>query len=118
MAELIPMIEEVPEPQSFCAVLAKLHKDSIALSENGKFGFHVTTYGGTMPNDVTWCDTWEESFARGLRGFAEQEKAAHGPSEVLEVLFPRLFGKVIPRLLGPLITEGRMLQPVLIHGDL
>ena len=118
MAEFVPMIEEVPDPQSFCAVLAKLHKNSIARSKNGMFGFHVTTYGGTMPNDVTWCDTWEESFTRGLRAFAEQEKVAHGPSEALEELYPRLFSKVIPRLLGPLTTEGRTIKPVLIHGDL
>ena len=87
VAEFVPKIEEVPEPQSFCALLAKLHKDSIALSKNGKFGFHVTTYGGTMPNDVTWCDTWEEFFTRGLRSFAEQEKAAQGVSEELEKCF-------------------------------
>lgn len=118
MAEFIPMIEEVPEPQAFCAVLAKLHKDSIPLSKNGKFGFHVPTYGGTMPNDVTWCDTWEESYSRGLWGFTEQEKAAHGPSEALEDLYPRLFGQVIPRLLRPLATGGRPIKPVLIHGDL
>lgn len=118
MAEFVPMIEEVPDPQSFCALLAKLHKDSIALSKNEKFGFHVTTYSGTMPLDTTWCDTWEESFALNLRGFAEQEKEAHGPSEVLEGLYPRLFDTVIPRLLRPLMTEGRTLKPVLIHGDL
>jgi len=88
ITEFVPMVAEVLEPRSFCAVLAKLHKDSIALSKNGKFGFHVTTYAGTMANDVTWCDTWEESFTRGLRAFADQEKAAHGPSEALEGLFP------------------------------
>ena len=118
LAEFIAMIEEVPEPEAFCAVLAKLHKDSIAFSKNGKFGFHVTTYAGNMPNDVTWCDTWEESYSRGLRGFAEQEKVVHGPNEELEALFPRLFDIVIPRLLKPLTTEGRTIKPVLIHGDL
>ena len=118
LAEFIPMIEEVPEPQSFCAVLAKLHKDSVGLSPNGKFGFHVTTYSGNMPNDVTWCDTWEESFSRGLRSFAVQEIAAHGPHPELERLLPRLFNIVIPCLLRPLTTEGRSIKPVLIHGDL
>lgn len=53
-----------------------------------------------------------------LRAFAEQEKAAHGPSEVLEKLLPQLFSVVIPRLLGPLTTEARTIEPVLIHGDL
>ncbi len=118
MSDFIPMIEELPDPQAFCAKLAQLHRDSIPLSPNGKFGFHVTTYAGNMPQDVTWCDTWEESFSRGLRGFAEQEKNARGPSEDLDRLLPQLFEKVIPRLLRPLHTGGRKLKPVLIHGDL
>ena len=118
MSEFIPMREELPDPQVFCAKLAQLHRDSISLSPNGKFGFHVATYAGNMPQDVTWCDTWEESFSRGLRGFAEQEKNACGPSEDLDRLLPQLFEKVIPRLLRPLQMGGRKLKPVLIHGDL
>ena len=71
-----------------------------------------------MPLEVAWCDTWEESYSRGLRDFTEQEKRAQGPSEELELLFPPLFDQVIPRLLRPLNTEGRTIQPVLVHGDL
>ena len=71
-----------------------------------------------MPLEVSWCDTWEESYSRGLRDFTEQEKRVQGPSEELERLFPPLFDQVIPRLLRPLNTEGRMIKPVLIHGDL
>ena len=118
MSDFIPMSEGLPDPQVFCAKLAQLHRDSISLSPNGKFGFHVTTYAGNMPQDVTWCDTWEESFSRGLRGFAEQEKNACGPSEDLDRLLPQLYEKVIPRLLRPLQTGGKKLKPVLIHGDL
>lgn len=122
IAAFIPMTSSLPFTppfrEKFCALLAKLHKDSTARSPNGKFGFHIPTYSGTMPQDVTWCDTWEESFTRALRGFAEQERVVHGRSEVLEALYPALFDIVIPRLLRPLEAEGRTLQPVLIHGDL
>ncbi|KAL8787872.1 MAG: hypothetical protein Q9195_007565 [Heterodermia aff. obscurata] len=91
LAEFVSMIEEVPEPQAFCAMLAKLHQDSISLSPNGKFGFHVTTYA---------------------------ENKVQGPSEELDQLLPTLFDRVIPRLLRPLSTEGRTIPPVLVHGDL
>jgi protein-ribulosamine 3-kinase len=118
LGEYVSMIEEIPDYQVFCAMLAKLHRDSMPLSPNGKFGFHVTTYRGIMPQDVAWCDTWEECFIRALRGFVEQERNAKGPSEELDQLLPALSGKVIPRLLRPLHTGGRHLKPVLVHGDL
>jgi len=118
LADFIPMLEELPDPELFCTMLARLHRDSIPLSSNGKFGFHVTTYSGTMPQDVTWCDTWEESYARALRSFAEQESKAQGLSEEMEQLYPKLFDQVIPRLLRPLSAEGRAIKPVLVHGDL
>lgn len=70
-----------------------------------------------MPQDVTWCDTWEESYSRALRDFAKQENKAQDPSEELDQLLPRLFDRVIPRLLRPLSTEGRTIRPVLVHGD-
>ena len=118
MSDFIPMSEELPDPQVFSAKLTQLHRDSISLSPNGKFGFHVTTYSDKMPQDVTWCDTWEESFSRGLRGFAEQEKTACGPGEDLNRLLPQLFAKEIPRLLRPLHTGGRELKLVLLHSSL
>ena len=36
----------------------------------------------------------------------------------MDALLPDLFGKVIPRLLRPLESEGRTLTPALAHGDL
>ena len=96
ISDFVPMIEELPDPQAFCFKLAQLHTASIPLSPNGKFGFHITTYSGNMPQDVTWSDTWEESSSRGLRGFVEQEKNACGPSEDLDRLLPQLFEKVVP----------------------
>ena len=48
----------------------------------------------------------------------EFEKAAHGPNQEMETLKQALFTKVIPRLLRPLETGGRTIQPCLIHSDL
>lgn len=74
LCDFIDMIEALPDIPAFCAMLAKLHRESIPLSPNGKFGFPITTYEGTMWQDVTWCDTWEESFTRHFKAFVEQER--------------------------------------------
>lgn len=110
-------VEGVPEPSSFCEKLAQLH--STHSSPEGKFGFHCTTYNGNLPQDNTWCDSWEEFFANGLRHILKiREERAGNNNLQLDALLPRLFDKVIPRLLRPLETEGRKIKPSLVHGDL
>ncbi len=95
---------ELPELKKFCGSLAQLHQDSV--SPSGKFGFHVTTYNGNIPQDVRWTDTWEECFVNGTRRDFELEKEARGPNEELEALVSPLFEKVIPRLLRSLESMG------------
>ncbi|PGH18219.1 hypothetical protein AJ79_00557 [Helicocarpus griseus UAMH5409] len=90
------MIDELPDMQKFCATLARMHRDSIPLSSNGKFGFHVVTYHGDKPRDVTWCDTWGQMFANSMKRRVQQERDAQGPSNELDQLLPALFEKIIP----------------------
>jgi protein-ribulosamine 3-kinase len=118
LSDYIDMIEELPDMQKFCAALAKMHRDSIPHSSNGKFGFHVVTYNGNKDRDVTWCDTWEEMFSRSMQKRVQQERDAQGPSAEMERLLPALFDKVIPRLLRPLHTGENKVRPVLVHGDI
>ncbi|KAI9728615.1 MAG: hypothetical protein M1828_002721 [Chrysothrix sp. TS-e1954] len=118
LAEYVDMTHELPSMQDFCKGLAQLHKDSAPLSPDGRFGFHETTYEGCMYQDVGWCDRWEDLYVRAIRDFARQEKEVHGPSDELDALLPPLLEKVIPRLLRPLQTNGRSIQPVLVHGDI
>lgn len=108
--------EGVPEPKSFCKKLADLHHNHC--SPEGKFGFHVTTYNGDLPQKNTWCDSWETFFAAGLKHIFEIREKRAGPNEELNALLPDLFDKVIPRLLRPLETKGRKITPSLVHGDL
>lgn len=110
------MDNELPEMEQFSARLAQLHRDSV--SPTGKFGFHVTTYNGNIPQDVRWTDTWEECFMNGTKRDFELEMEARGPCEELKALMEPLFKKVIPRLLRPLETAGRSLKPSFVHGDL
>ncbi|KAH9906283.1 Fructosamine kinase-domain-containing protein [Xylariomycetidae sp. FL2044] len=110
------MDDEVPEMGSFVRCLASLHAN--ALSPNGKYGFHVTTYNGNMPQDVRWTDTWEECFLNGTRKDFELETEARGLSDEFDTLKIPLFEKVIPRLLRPLESGGRRVKPSFLHGDL
>ncbi|SPQ25704.1 6fc74459-ad21-438f-b816-25a54582fc48 [Thermothielavioides terrestris] len=108
--------EGVPNPTSFCKKLAELH--SCHLSPEGKFGFHCTTYNGDLPQDNSWSDTWEDFFSKGLRHVLKIREERAGPSAELDELLPALFEKVIPRLLRPMESNGRSIQPSLVHGDL
>jgi protein-ribulosamine 3-kinase len=105
----------VPEPESFCRNVARLHAVE---SPNGKFGFDCVTYNGNLPQDNTWCDSWEEFYAKGLRHILNLREERGGPNAELNAVLPSLFDKIIPRLLRPLESEGRKLKPSLVHGDL
>ncbi|KAJ0122585.1 uncharacterized protein J7T55_003099 [Diaporthe amygdali] len=86
--------DKVPEPVQLAEVLEKLHKTSA--SPTGQFGFHTTTFNGIVPL-VNEC--------------------IRGPDPEMDEIAGEFFEKVIPRLLRPLQTGGRSIQPVLVHGD-
>jgi fructosamine-3-kinase len=110
------LADELPEPMEFCAKLAMLHTKSE--SPNGKFGFHVVTYNGNLPQENGYTDTWEEFFIRGFSHMLNLNVERGGPWEEMESLKPAMLTKVIPRLLRPIETCGRSIKPALVHGDL
>ncbi len=116
LAELINMTDDIPEIQAFTETLAELHTRGI--SPNGMYGFEVPTYKGTIPQYTKWHDTWEESFYHSLKWFMLAEEKSQGSDEEMERLCQSLLDLVIPRLLRPLETGGRSIQPRLIHGDI
>lgn len=107
--------EALPDIDFLCEQLSALHSH---LSPNGKFGFHVTTYNGNLPQKNDWSDSWEMFFAAGLKHVLKLREERAGSCPELDALLPALFDKVIPRLLRPLETNGRKVAPVLVHGDL
>ncbi|AEO56456.1 hypothetical protein MYCTH_2057810, partial [Thermothelomyces thermophilus ATCC 42464] len=100
----------------FTARLAAFHETGS--SPNGKFGFHITTCVGNLPQYCGWEDSWEVFFSKSLKQALEHEIAAQGPDPEIDRLAPIIFETVIPRLLRPLETEGRSVKPSLVHGDL
>ncbi|KAI4630948.1 hypothetical protein J4E83_002474 [Alternaria metachromatica] len=119
LAEFMEMIEDLPDIRKFSAMLAKLHHDSMVDPKAPtKFGYHVMTHEGSMYQDLTWSETWEELYSRRFQSFVDQELVSQGPSEEIERLVLGLKEKVIPRLLRPLNTHGRSLKPVALHGNI
>ena len=47
LCEFRDMIDNMPYPHKFTVRLTKLHQNSSSLT--GKFGFHMTTYSGNLP---------------------------------------------------------------------
>ncbi|KAK8135980.1 hypothetical protein PG984_003920 [Apiospora sp. TS-2023a] len=106
----------VIDPTRLATILTKLHR--ISSSPTGKFGFPVTTFKGYIPVNNAWTDTWEEFFARQFKHEIAWEQSVRGADAEMEQVAEEFFDKVIPRLLRPLQSEGRNINPVLCHGDL
>jgi protein-ribulosamine 3-kinase len=109
------MIDDVSD-LPFMASLMDIHRN---ISPNNKYGFSIPTYQRGFSQQYTeWTDSWEEFFANSLKQVFEYEEKSHGPDKELKTLERAILQKVVPRLLRPLETSGRTIQPRLIHGDL
>lgn len=116
LCQFVHVIDEVPDIQKFTANVAELHANSS--SPNGKYGFPVPTYLGQMPQYNTWTDSWEEFFTRSLERLMTTIEESQGPDKELRDLFEQPITKAVPRLIRPLETGGRQINPSLVHGDL
>lgn len=118
MSEFVDMVHDLPDMVDFCHGIATVHNRSMASGLSTHFGFPVTTYCGRIRQDNTWTPSWEAFYASALRQLIDDEREVHGQSDEMDELCKQIFDKVIPRLLRPLETEGRSIQPTLVHGDL
>lgn len=116
LSEFVEMTDDIPEASSFMAAIADLHTKG--LSPNGKYGFPVPTFQRAMPQYTEWTDSWEEFFSNSIKRVFEFEERTHGSDPEIQALEKAILTKVIPRLLRPLETGGRSIQPRLIHGDI
>lgn len=110
------LVGELPKQAEFCEKVAALHSKS--QSPNGKFGFHMVTYNGDLPQENGYTDTWEECFTNGFKHMLNKNIERGGPWEEVESLKSDMLDKVIPRLLRPMESNGRSIKPSLVHGDL
>lgn len=115
LSDFIDMSNKLADPVKFCSNLAELHKKSV--SPTGKFGFHITTCHGRYPQVVDWDPSWTSFFGKFLKGTMDIDRKINGPWKELDEMQERLLSHVIPRLLGPLESEGRSVKPSLLHTD-
>lgn len=116
MTEFHKLRPGLVKEQALATMMQKMH--TTGLSPNGKFGFPVPTFKGYVPIDNTWCDTWEEYFTRMFKNDILWEQSVRGPDPEFNLVAEEFFQKVVPRLLRPLQTGCRTIQPALVHGDL
>ena len=116
LCEFVTMTDDIPDVKQLGEALAELHLENI--SPNGKYGFSVPTYQGTIPQRVDWQNTWEQFFYNLMERILSIEWQSQGPDEEMKELTDAMLTKVIPRLLRPLETGGRKIQPRLLHGDI
>ena len=112
----VDMTDDLPDVQQLGAALAELHKRGV--SPNGKYGFSVPTLQGTVPQYTDWCDSWEEFFANSISLVMKNEEKSQGFDPEVRELCEATLSKIVPRLLRPLETGGRTIQPRLVHGDI
>jgi protein-ribulosamine 3-kinase len=116
LAEWREVGQQPPDPQQFTMRVAELHKNSI--SPNGKFGFHVPTCHGNVPQYTEWEDSWTVMFQKIMTRAMDVDREKYGLWPEYDALREVLIAKVIPRLLDPLVSNGRTIKPCLVHGDL
>lgn len=118
VARFYEMSGGIPDVSDLSALLAEMHKRPGAKSKTGEFGFPITTYGGRNPVKFPLSKTWEQCLTRCFKEAFAAEEQAQGPDPELTRMREALFTKVIPRLIRPMETAGRHVEPILCHGDL
>ena len=107
--------QQPASPIKLAAGLANLHKASV--SPTGKFGFHMATCHAKIAQAVdTWEDSWCALYTRHLGHVMSLAKPILRWPE-FDAVCKLTLERVVPRLLLPLQSEGRVLKPCLIHGD-
>lgn len=118
VCRFVQLSGDIPDVSKFPALIGRMHKRPEARSPTGQFGFPVTTFGGRNPVIFPLSKTWEEALTKCLKAAFDAEEVTQGSDPELSTLREILFSQLIPRLIRPLETEGRNLEPVLCHGDL
>ena len=116
LLEFKDMTSKLPDPKPFCTELAKLHQTSV--SPTGKFGFHIATTHGKLPQYMLWTSSWEILFRKILSDLLSLDLDTNGPWKEFQIVYERVLTLVLPVLIGPLESEGRAVKPCLLHGDL
>ncbi|CRK35159.1 hypothetical protein BN1723_004264 [Verticillium longisporum] len=114
--EFLNMRPTMPNPVVFCHLIAEVHQKSV--SPNGMFGFPVPTCQRRIIQGNVWTSSWRECYDALITEAYDEAMKINGPWAEFEAAFATLRRYVIPALLDPLQSHGRILKPCLVHGDL
>lgn len=117
ISHFVPLLDRLlPTSEVLASMLKSFHNH--CENPEGKFGHHVTTCYGNIPQYVQWQVTWEKFFSESFQhAYDECVKRNDDWSEIKNLVQDfRLI--VMPRLLRSLETGGSFIKPVLLHGDL
>jgi protein-ribulosamine 3-kinase len=118
MSEFVEMYDDLPSATDWAGAVSGLHIRSMGKSPTGQFGFHVPTHLANVPVNNAWQSSWKDFWAQQMKSLFDREKDLNGSNQSLETLRTAYMEKAIPRFLGPLQSEGRSIEPCLIHSDL
>jgi protein-ribulosamine 3-kinase len=108
--------DDLLDIKRFCAWIADIHFKSV--SPTGKFGFHAEAFLASSPLPVQWDSNWATFFTKLLSSFFDCEIQLNGPWPEYQRAFKMLINYTILVLLHPLQSNGRVLKPCLVHGNL
>lgn len=94
--------------------IAEMHEKST--SPTGKFGFHIATCVGTLPQNNRWQDSWEVFFLQNMRNKFKLADEVQGEDPEVTQLRAVIVSKAIAHSLRPPEIEGRKLKPSLVQG--
>lgn len=116
--DFLYLIPELPEESKISQLISKIHQTTAGTSPEGKkFGFHLPTCHGKIAQPNEWDDNWARFYANLLDVFYKEDMKTNGPFAEYIRAHNTLIERTIPRLLGALQADGRVLTPCLVHGD-
>ncbi|KAI1173967.1 Fructosamine kinase-domain-containing protein [Nemania sp. FL0916] len=120
LMEFVDMIDdELPGPESLMQTIALLHRESAGQSPTGQFGFPVDTKFAHLTTPNCWDSSWESWWKQHMKMVFDREARERGArNQEEEDLVSFYLDKAIPRYIAPLESDGRSVQPTLLHTDL
>lgn len=116
--DFLYLTSELPDELKICGLISNIHQTTAGTSLEGKkFGFDIPTCHGKIAQPNQWEDSWARFYAKLLDVFYREDIKSNGPYPEYERAHQILLERTIPRLLGALQAEGRVLTPCLVHGD-
>ncbi|GAW14604.1 hypothetical protein ANO14919_040070 [Xylariales sp. No.14919] len=119
LMEFVDMMDdELPGPEPFMETIASLHRESVGKSPTGKFGFQVDTKFSHLATPNYWDISWESWWKNHMDMVFKREVQERGPrSQEEDELVDFYLNKAIPRYIRPLESDGRSIQPTLLHTN-